>query len=52
MNLSVRAAYAVYAVLGLLALLTLDGEFRIGILILLGGIALKTWLVELRKRLD
>ena len=52
MNLSLRTALATYAILGLLAALTLDGEFRIGILILLGGITLKTWLVELRKRLD
>jgi len=52
MNLSFRAALLVYAVLGLLAAITLDGEFRIGILIVLGGITVKSWLVELRKKLD
>ena len=52
MNLSFRVALLVYAILGLLAAVTLDGEFRIGILILLGGITVKSWLVELRKKLD
>ena len=52
MNLTFRNVLAIYAVLGLLAALTLDGDFRIGILIVLGGITLKTWLVELRKKLD
>jgi hypothetical protein len=52
MNLNFRVVLLVYAILGLLAAVTLDGEFRIGILILLGGITLKSWLVELRKKLD
>ena len=42
----------IYAILALLAALTLDGDFRFGTLIVLGGIALKTWLVELRNKLD
>jgi hypothetical protein len=52
MNLSFRKVLIIYAVLGILAAVTLDGEFRIGIFILLGGITLKSWLVELRKKLD
>lgn len=52
MNVRLRVALATYAILGILAAATLDGDFRIGILILLGGITFKTWLVELRKKLD
>jgi hypothetical protein len=52
MQIRLRTALATYAILALLAALTLEGDFRIGILILLGGITLKTWLVELRKKLD
>jgi len=35
-------AIGAYAVLALLALLTLDGVFLYGVLILLGGLAVKT----------
>jgi diacylglycerol kinase len=45
-------ALAIYSVLGLLAIFTLDGDFRIGTLIVLGLIALKSWLVVLRAQLD
>lgn len=52
MNLKFRAALAAYAILGILAVFTLDGEFRIGTLVFLGGMALKTWLVLLKQRMD
>ena len=52
MNVKLRTALSIYAILALLAAVTLDGEFRIGIFILLGGMALKTWLVVLRQKLD
>ena len=52
MNRRFAATLAVYAILGILASLTLDGEFRIGTLIFLGGIALKTWLAVLKQRQD
>jgi hypothetical protein len=35
-------AMAAYGVLALLAALTLDGKFRLGVWIFLGGLALKT----------
>jgi hypothetical protein len=38
-----------YAVLALLAGLTLDGQIRLATWIFLGGLALKTWLVTLQK---
>jgi uncharacterized membrane protein YczE len=47
-----KMAMVVYAVLALLAILTLDGPFRIGTLVFLAGVALKTWLVVLRRKLD
>ncbi len=37
-------AMGAYAVLGALATFTLDGVFRAAVLILLGGLALKTWI--------
>ena len=43
---------ATLAVLAALAFLTLDGPIRIGTLIFLGGIALKTWLVVVKNRMD
>ena len=52
MNRRFRAALAIYAVLGILAALTLDGDFRIGTLLILGLIALKSYLVVLRHKLD
>jgi len=47
-----RAAMAILALLAILAALTLDGPIRIGTLVFLGGIALKTWLVVLKSRID
>ena len=43
---------AVYAVLAVLAGFTLTGDIRFLTWFILGAIAVKTWLVELRKRLD
>jgi len=39
-----------YAVLAILAGFTLSGPLRIGTWIFLGGIALRTWLVVLKRR--
>ena len=47
-----RLAMASYAVLAILAGFTLDGAYRIGVWVLLGGIALKTYLAVIRERLD
>jgi hypothetical protein len=41
-----------YALLALGAGITLDGEFLWATWILLGGFALKTWIVDLKRRLD
>ena len=46
------AAMSTYAVLAILAGFTLSGDIRLVTLIFLGGIALKTWLVVLRRRAD
>jgi uncharacterized membrane protein YczE len=46
------AALSVYAVLAVLAGFTLDGPIRLGTWIFLGGIALKTWLAVLKRRMD
>ncbi len=46
------AAMTVYAVLAILAGFTLTGVIRIATWIFLGGIALKTLLVVLKRRLD
>jgi diacylglycerol kinase len=43
-------ALASYAVLGLMAAVTLEGPFRLAIWVFLGGLALKTWLVTLREK--
>jgi hypothetical protein len=39
-------------VLAILAAFTLDGNIRLATWIFLGGIALKTWLVVLKRRQD
>jgi hypothetical protein len=52
MNRRFRFAMAVYAVLAILAGFTLTGDIRLLTWFILGAIAVKTWLVELRKRLD
>lgn len=46
------AAQGFYAGLAILAGFTLDGDIRIATWVFLGGIALKTWLVVLRRRQD
>ena len=47
-----KIAMSTYAVLAILAGFTLTGTIRVATLIFLAGIALKTWLVVLRRRLD
>jgi hypothetical protein len=42
-------ALTAYGLLALLAAVTLDGRIRLATLILLAGVALKTWLVTLRR---
>ena len=46
------ATLAILGALASLAFFTLDGVIRIGTLVFLGGIALKTWLVVLKDRMD
>ena len=46
------AAMCTYAALVILSLFTLDGKIRIATLIVLGAIALKTFLEVLKRRLD
>ena len=45
-------ALAVYSILAVLAGVTLDGTPRLAAWIALAGIALKTWLVVLKRRVD
>lgn len=45
-------AMLAYAALALLAALTLDGNFRFFVLILLGALALKSWIAVKRESLD
>ena len=52
MDRKFRAAMAAYAGLAFLAWLTLDGEFLWATWIFLGGFALKTWIVILKRRMD
>jgi hypothetical protein len=52
MNRRFLSAMAVYAGLAILAGFTLTGDIRALTWFILGAIAVKTWLVELRKRLD
>ena len=51
MNRRFLYAMMVYAVLAILAALTLDGLIRIATLVLLGGFALKTYLAVLKDRI-
>ncbi len=44
------AAQCFYAALAILAGFTLSGDIRIATWVFLGGIALKTWLVVLKRR--
>ena len=43
---------AFYAALAILAGFTLKGDIRIATLLFLGAMALKTWLVVLKRRTD
>ncbi|NWF82984.1 MAG: hypothetical protein HXY18_04050 [Bryobacteraceae bacterium] len=45
-------AMLAYAVLALLAALTLDGNFRFFVLILLGALALKSWIAVKRESVE
>jgi hypothetical protein len=52
MNRRFTAALAVYLALAVMAGFTLDGPIRWATWIFLGGMALKTWLVVLKRRED
>jgi hypothetical protein len=52
MNRRFLYALLIYALLAILAGLTLDGIIRIATLVLLGGFALKTYLAVLKDRID
>jgi hypothetical protein len=51
-DLKFIAAMSSYGILALLAGFTLDGRIRIATWVLLGGIAIKTVLVVLKRRVD
>jgi hypothetical protein len=51
-DLKFIAAMSSYLILAVLAGFTLEGEIRLAVWIFLGGIALKTLLVVLKRRLD
>ena len=46
MNTRLLAALAAYGVLALLAAWTLDGTLRLGVWVLMAGLALKTWIAH------
>ncbi|HLW77483.1 MAG TPA: hypothetical protein VKS01_10865 [Bryobacteraceae bacterium] len=52
MDVKFTAAMGAYLVLAILAGFTLEGNLRIATWIFLGGIALKTFLVVLKRRQD
>ena len=52
MNRRLLIPMGAYAVLAVLAGFTLTGDIRLLTWFILGAIALKTWVAELRKRLD
>ncbi len=52
MDLRFVAAMSGYAILAILAGFTLSGDVRIVTWIVLGGIAIRTWLVVLKRRQD
>ncbi|MBS1872274.1 MAG: hypothetical protein JSU00_03600 [Acidobacteria bacterium] len=45
-------AMAAYVVLALLAAFTLEGPLQLAVWVLLGGLAIKTWLATLRQDQD
>jgi hypothetical protein len=50
--LSFKAAMSLYAVLGVLGTVTLAGQFRIFMLIVLAGVAMKTYVHHLKERAE
>jgi len=50
MDLRFVAAMSCYAVLAILAGFTLTGDIRLVTWIVLGGIAIRTWLVVLKRK--
>jgi hypothetical protein len=50
--MSFKAAMFCYAALALLGTITLTGKFRIFILIVLAGVAMKTYVHHLKEHLD
>ncbi len=52
MNRRFLYAMLTYAILAILAAVTLDGIIRIATWVLLGGFALKTYLAVLKSRID
>ncbi len=52
MKVKLIPAMLVYLALALLAFFTLEGKIRVATLVFLAGFALKTWLVDLKNRMD
>ncbi|MGA7414402.1 MAG: hypothetical protein WBW33_28285 [Bryobacteraceae bacterium] len=50
--LSFKAAMILYVVLAVLGTVTLTGKFRIFILIVLAGVAMKTYVHHLKERVE
>ena len=50
--ISYRAAMWIYAALAVLCLLTLHGDALYLALLIIGAIAIKTWLAEAKKRIE
>lgn len=50
--ISYRAAMAAYAVLAVVCLITLHGDALYIALLIIGAIAIKTWLAEAKKRIE
>ena len=51
-DLKFIAAMCTYGILAVLAGFTLEGRFRLAVWVFLGGIAIKTLLVVLKRRTD
>ena len=50
--ISYRGALVAYAVLAAVCLLTLHDDALYGALLIIGALAIKTWLVEVKKRIE
>jgi len=48
--MKLRSALLAYAVIAVLAGLTLDGVWRAGVWVFLGALALKSWLAKAKER--